>query len=380
MRIAFLETTIEEGKGIPNRAVALAGGLASLGHEVTLLAFRRDRPGLPPNVRVLPLRALGRLPLPFRAANTSRPALRSLVNILLQGAIDALAPDVVCVDFPPLDWYAVHGRGRRKYKVAYTYHGVANPMHYEGAAREARIRNREAILRSAAGADLVLAVSHHCATELRASGIHAQVLPNGVDTAAFHPDRGITALRGDAPLLLHIGRYTQHKGALDLLRAFARVHREIPDATLLCFARHESPEYVRRLEAFIKEENLVGRAFLFRDVYGDLVPALYATADLFISGAQDETFGMTFLEAAACGTASVAFNAQSIPEVVVHGVTGLLAPPGDVDALASRAVEILRDAPRRRVLGEAARKHALTFDWNDLSARLDASLRTLVSR
>jgi glycosyltransferase involved in cell wall biosynthesis len=206
------------------------------------------------------------------------------------------------------------------------------------------------------------------------------VLPNGVDTTAFHPNRRIAGLRGSAPLLLHIGRYTEHKGVLNLLRAFSRVEREVPDATLFCFARHESPEYVRRLETFIEEKKLGGRAFLFRDVYGDLVPALYATADLFISGACDETFGMTFLEAAACGTPSVAFDSQSIPEVVIAGETGLLAPAGDVDALAARAVELLRDAPRRRAMGEAARTHAITFNWNDLAAQMDEHLCSLFSR
>jgi D-inositol-3-phosphate glycosyltransferase len=378
MRIAFLETTLEEGKGIPNRAVALAGGLAALGHDVTLFAFRRDRDAIPGGVRVLPFRSLGSLPLPFRAANTSNPLLRAAANRFIQRALDGVRPDVVCVDYTPLDHFALYGRGRRAYRVVYTYHGVANPAHYEGAAREARIRNRGLIHRHVRDADLVLAVSRFCAAELAALGVASEVLPNGVDTEAFHPARRIAALRGGAPLLLHLGRYTEHKGALDLLRAFAIARREIPDATLLCFARHESPAYVRKLEQFVAEEGLAGSAFLFREAHGDLVPALYATADLFVSGALDETFGMTFVEAAACGTPSVAFDSQSIPEVVLHGETGLLAPAGDTARLAAAMVELLRDAPRRRAMGEAARKHALGFAWDTIAARLDARLRELV--
>jgi glycosyltransferase involved in cell wall biosynthesis len=379
MRLVFLETTIEEGKGIPNRAVALASGLSSLGHDVTLLAFRTDRENLPPGLRVLPLRSIGNLPLPFRAAQSSNPLLWRAANLFIQRAIDRADPEIVCVDYTPLDAFALYGRGRRRYKVVYTYHGVANPEHYEGAAREARIRNRTAIHRHVRDADLVISVSRFCAREIEAAGTRSEVLPNGVDTEFFHPGRRIPALRGEAPLLLHIGRYTEHKGALDCLRAFRIIRREIPKATLLCFARHESSAYVKRLQAYVAEEGLAGSAFLFRDVYGDLVPSLYATADVFMSGARDETFGMTFLEAAACGTPSVAFDSQSIPEVVTDGVTGLLAPAGDVEGLAARAVALLRDAPRRRAMGDAARKHALSFAWDTLSARLDARLRALVS-
>ena len=336
MRIAFLETTLEEGKGIPNRAVALASGLAALGHDVTLFAFRTDREGIPPGLRVLPFQSIGNLPLPFRAADSSSPLLWRAANLFIQRALDRVAPEIVCVDYTPLDAFALHGRGRRRYRVVYTYHGVANPDHYEGAAREARIRNRAAIHRHVRDADLVLSVSRYCAGELEAAGVTSEVLPNGVDPDLFHPGRRIAALRGDAPLCLHVGRYTEHKGALDLLRAFRLLRREIPGATLLCFARHESPAYMKRLRAYVAEEGLTGSAFLFRDVYGEIVPSLYATADLFLSGARDETFGMTFLEAAACGTPSVAFDSQSIPEVVIDGVTGLLAPPGDVEALAAR--------------------------------------------
>jgi len=379
MRIAFLETTIEEGKGIPNRAVALASGLAVLGYDVTLLTFRADRESLPPRVRVLPFRSIGNLPLPFRSANASNPLVWRAANLFIQRAIDRVDPEIVCVDYTPLDAFALYGRGRRSYRVVYTYHGVASPEHYEGAAREARMRNRAAIHRHVRDADLVLSVSRFCAEELSSAGVRSEVLPNGVDAEFFHPSHRIPALRGEAPLLLHIGRYTEHKGALDLLRAFRIVRREIPEATLLCFARHESPAYVQRLRAYVAEEGLAGSAFLFRDVYGELVASLYATADLFISGARDETFGMTFLEAAACGTPSVAFDSQSIPEVVTNGVTGLLAPPGDVEQLADCAVELLRDAPRRRAMGEAARKHALSFAWDALSARLDGHLRTLLS-
>ena len=379
MRIAFLETTLEEGKGIPNRAVALAGGLASRGHHVTLLAFRTDRPDIPRDLRVRRIPALGFVPLPFRLANASNPAAKSVANFFIQRALDAIAPDVVCVDYTPLDWFPLYGRGARSYKVAYTYHGIANPVHYEGTAREARIATRAAIHHNVRNADLVHSVSRFCAGELEAKGIASEVLPNGVDTAAFEPDRRIPAMKSGAPLLLYVGRYTEHKGVLALLRAFAIARRAIPEATLLLFARHESPAYVKRLQAFITEEGMSESAFLFRDVYGELLPALYATADLFVSGALDETFGMTFLEAAACGTPTVAYNSQSIPEVVLHGETGLLAPGENIDALAACMVEALSDTPRLRSMGEAARKHALTFSWDALAARLEESLLALLA-
>jgi glycosyltransferase involved in cell wall biosynthesis len=84
------------------------------------------------------------------------------------------------------------------------------------------------------------------------------------------------------------------------------------------------------------------------------VAALYAASDLCIWPGINEAYGMALLEAQAAGLPVVSCALRGVPDVVVHGRTGLLAPEGDGEALARYARELLSDAPRRAALGRAA--------------------------
>jgi glycosyltransferase involved in cell wall biosynthesis len=92
----------------------------------------------------------------------------------------------------------------------------------------------------------------------------------------------------------------------------------------------------------------------------DDVPALVALGDLFVLPSLNEPFGRVLIEAMATGKAVVATAAGGVPEIVVHGETGLLVPPGDPGALAAAVRELLDDAPRGARLGAAGRRRAET--------------------
>jgi glycosyltransferase involved in cell wall biosynthesis len=83
------------------------------------------------------------------------------------------------------------------------------------------------------------------------------------------------------------------------------------------------------------------------------VLALLKGLDLFVSSSITEGLGGSILDAMAASRPVVATSAGGIPEVVEHGVTGLLVPPHDAGALADAIVALLRDEPRRRRMGEA---------------------------
>ncbi|MFS8084185.1 MAG: glycosyltransferase family 4 protein, partial [Acidobacteriota bacterium] len=92
--------------------------------------------------------------------------------------------------------------------------------------------------------------------------------------------------------------------------------------------------------------------------FGELAPAdlapLYAACDLFAWPAVNEPYGMAMLEAQAAGLPVVSSNVRGVPDVVVDGRSGLLAPPGDEAAFAGRVRELLTDAARRSAMGSAA--------------------------
>ena len=99
----------------------------------------------------------------------------------------------------------------------------------------------------------------------------------------------------------------------------------------------------------------------------DLVP-LYAACDVFAWPAVNEAYGMAMLEAQAAGLAVVSSDLRGVPDVVVHGRTGLLAPPGDSVAFAARLRELLTDRERCSTMGTAAAHFVRTERGVDAAA------------
>ena len=105
------------------------------------------------------------------------------------------------------------------------------------------------------------------------------------------------------------------------------------------------------------------------------LPALYASADLYVWPAIHEAFGMAFLEAQAAGLPVVAGRERGVPEIVREGEAGLLAAAGDARSFASALAVLLGDPERRRAMGARARAIALAeHDMAPAAAKLDAIL------
>jgi glycosyltransferase involved in cell wall biosynthesis len=101
----------------------------------------------------------------------------------------------------------------------------------------------------------------------------------------------------------------------------------------------------------------------------DDIPALMRRFDVFCLPAAAEPFGLVFLEAMAAATPIVAFRSGGAPEVVREAVTGLLAPPGDVEGLAACLRIMQQDAAARRAMGRAGRDRLLDCFTLDRTAR-----------
>jgi phosphatidyl-myo-inositol dimannoside synthase len=102
----------------------------------------------------------------------------------------------------------------------------------------------------------------------------------------------------------------------------------------------------------------------------------YSAGDLFAFPGIRESLGMVYLEAQACGLPVVAYDNGGVPEVVRDGRTGTLVAPLDEDAFGAAIAALLADAPRRRQMGEAARRHVAQD--HDLPTNYAAMAQVLV--
>jgi len=161
--------------------------------------------------------------------------------------------------------------------------------------------------------------------------------------------------------LMHISNFRPLKRTDDVVRIFARV-RETLDARLVLVG--DGPEYGRTRELV---EKLGVEPFVrYVGVVDDVSPLL-AAADVLLLPSETESFGLVALEAMASGVPVVASDVGGIPEVVEHGVTGFLAPVGDVDAMAEYCRKLLTDCRDGKRFGAAARKRAEElFDYRTI--------------
>lgn len=185
------------------------------------------------------------------------------------------------------------------------------------------------------------------------------VIPNGVDVDALAAEAregaiGVELPAGDGPLVGCIARLETVKGVEHFVRMAARVAAVRPG---IRFVLAGSGSLESQLRTIMVAERL-GERFTFAGHVAQVAP-LIAALDILVVPSVSEGFGIVALEAMALRTPVVASRTGGLPDVVVDGVTGLLAEPGDVAALASAVLELLDDPGRRTLMGEAGNHRAL---------------------
>jgi glycosyltransferase involved in cell wall biosynthesis len=88
-----------------------------------------------------------------------------------------------------------------------------------------------------------------------------------------------------------------------------------------------------------------------------------------------EGFGLSILEAAACGTPTVGYDVPGVRDAVIQGKTGVLVPSGDTVSLGNCVTELLTDNERRRILGDHATGWAMNFLWDDTARHFDNAMK-----
>jgi N-acetyl-alpha-D-glucosaminyl L-malate synthase BshA len=202
------------------------------------------------------------------------------------------------------------------------------------------------------------------------AGCEVDVIPNFIDPAVYDRANHEPALRRQfgpgKKILMHTSNFRPVKRVVDVVRIFARVHREVPSVLVMVGDgpdRGLAEEEARTL-GVDHDVHFLGRI--------DLVAQLLASADLFLLPSDRESFGLSALEALACGVPAFGYDVGGIREVVKDGVTGVLRPVGDVEGLAERGIALLRDDAGWAAMSDAAAADARArFSSSQIVARYE---------
>jgi len=198
----------------------------------------------------------------------------------------------------------------------------------------------------------VVTVSAAAADSLASVGIRRtdiRIVSPGIAT------RAETARPTGAPVIGAISRLSREKNVALLLRAFALVAKEIPEASLRVYGG--GPE----LDDLARQAETLGIAA--KTAFLGHVPDAGTRCgefDVLAVPSSRESFGLSALEAMSCGVPIVATRVGGLPELIIDGETGMLVPPEDERAMADALLKVLRDRDLAARLGEAGKARAAT--------------------
>lgn len=161
-------------------------------------------------------------------------------------------------------------------------------------------------------------------------------------------------------ILVHTSNFRRVKRVEDVVRVFKQVREKIPSKLLMI---GDGPER-QHAERLCRELGTCDDVrFLGKQ---DAIEELLAICDLFIMPSESESFGLAALEAMACEVPVISTNAGGLPEVNIHGVTGFLTDPGDVDSMARYAIQLLSDESMLTQFRKNALAQAQVFDIDNI--------------
>jgi glycosyltransferase involved in cell wall biosynthesis len=382
MRIALVTGHVTPGtarqeqpadpRGQALRVAALAGTMASLGHEVTVYA-RRDSPSRPA------AETAGGVSFEYLTAGPAAPLSQDKLLPQLGKFSDELArrwrvapPDIVHAHFWTSGLAALAATRGTSVPVVQTFHALAGhspagrsvasaPQAGDGGVRAKMERLVARAVRS------VLAGSSAELSELAALGVPRAaitVVPFGVDTERFEPE-GPAARRTKRPRLIAAAPASPGHDLGTVIRALPA----LPGAELLIAGGPARPEIpgdpvLADLARLAERTGVSGRVMFTGRLAAARVPALLRSADLFLHMAADEPAGILPVEAMACGTPVVASAGSPGQDAVVDGATGVLIRPGDAAGLARRIRDLLASPMLLEGYGIAAADRARSrYSW-----------------
>lgn len=196
-----------------------------------------------------------------------------------------------------------------------------------------------------------------------------KIFPIGAGASLqFNREKNTNIERYRRSNILFIGRDWQRKGGPLAYKAFLLLKEKIPYATLTIVGPTEQPVF---------GEGIIFEGFLRKHRYFEnrKLKKLYLNASLFCTPSVCETWGLVYVEAAACGLPVIGTNEWAMPDIVVNGKTGVLVKERSPEALADAMYQVLKSPGDAKTMGEAAINHVeQVLDWPNVADRIIAAI------
>lgn len=379
----------------------VAKELAAQGHQVDIFT-RRDAPGLPSAVSLAPGATVCHIeagPQAFVPKEQFGPLVPAFVegiaaHIRLTGA----HYDLIHANFYHSAQTAMQLEERFGIPFIVTFHALGLVRREHQGAADGFPEERFAVERAAmARAAHIIAECPQDVDDMRrlydADPAKMSVIPCGFSSDEFYPipkaeARRTLNLPQDAFILLQLGRMVPRKGVDDVIRALGPLKARHGLEPLLVIVGGEaetpdpalSPE-LGRLMDIARQEGCPDQVIFTGRRERAALKWYYNAADVFISVPWYEPFGITPLEAMACGIPVIGANVGGIKYTVKNGVTGFLVPPRDPEAIAERAAHLHRYPDlRARLSVQAVQRVGRSFTWGQVAAQLAEVMQGVIAQ
>ncbi|MFH1279696.1 MAG: glycosyltransferase family 4 protein [Candidatus Eisenbacteria bacterium] len=339
------------------------GRIASAGHHVTLLAHRY--PGGAPEEMVDGLRVVriaGKFDFNFHVVPYYKKRLR------------AERFDVVVEDLNKLPFF-LH-RAAESPSAAVLHHFFGDSIWKETNPLFASyVRLGEWAVKKTYRAVPFCAVSESTAAELVASGFdpgRVRIIHNAVDHGVYRVDESAARVKGR---VIYLGRVKRYKGIDFLIRALARIRRTRPEVHLTVVG---SGDDLPRLARVARGLGVDGAVEFTGFVDTETKVRLLRESEIMVTPSPKEGWGVTTIEANACGTPVIASDVPGLRDAVRRDETGLLFPYGDVAALTAAMERLLADDELRGRFSRAAIEWAARFTWERSAEETLAWLESVI--
>jgi glycosyltransferase involved in cell wall biosynthesis len=222
-----------------------------------------------------------------------------------------------------------------------------------------------------------MAVSESTVEDLRERGLTNQeiaVVPNGVDLDHYCPSD--TDSEFPEPTILYLGRLKRYKGVDLILRAVARLREEGLPVRFLVVGKGDAEEHLRGLHRTLG----LGKVVEFLGYVDEREKlSLLRRSWVHVLTSPKEGWGISIMEAAACGTPTVASHSPGLRDSVQDGETGRLVPHGDIGALAEAVRFLIENDAARQAMGTKALSFARSFTWEDSAQKTEEFLEARVA-